>query len=224
MRAMFGNDGYAFYFLLLERIYKSGGVLDVQNPAIMAAIRRSITADSALFDKMMDTAIDLGLFDGEKYRTQNVLTSPGVERRMEYVSSERERKRAYHAGSDEREVLDVQNPAETSEKPLKHKTINNISYIPPNRGKSEETFDTFWNAYPRKVAKKDAKKSFEKLKPDNLLIGVMLAALEKQKRSLDWKRDGGQYIPYPASWLNGKRWEDEADGMKQQDDGWEVLE
>jgi hypothetical protein len=31
MRAEYGNDGYAFYFILLERIYKKNGVLDVQN-------------------------------------------------------------------------------------------------------------------------------------------------------------------------------------------------
>ena len=35
------------------------------------------------------------------------------------------------------------------------------------------------------------------------------AALAEQKKSKDWTKDGGQYIPYPATWLNGKRWQDE---------------
>lgn len=39
----------------------------------------------------------------------------------------------------------------------------------------------------------------------------MAAALERDKRSRDWQRDDGAYIPYPASWLNGRRWEDEPD-------------
>jgi len=33
--------------------------------------------------------------------------------------------------------------------------------------------------------------------------------LRKQKNSDDWTRNDGQYIPYPATWLNGQRWEDE---------------
>lgn len=41
-------------------------------------------------------------------------------------------------------------------------------------------------------------------------MGVMLAALERQGKSDQWRRDGGQYIPHAATWLNGRRWEDEA--------------
>ena len=37
----------------------------------------------------------------------------------------------------------------------------------------------------------------------------MLEALNKFKMTSDWKKEKGQYIPYPASWLNQKRWEDE---------------
>ncbi|TBU86819.1 hypothetical protein DNK44_22035 [Pseudomonas dryadis] len=25
----------------------------------------------------------------------------------------------------------------------------------------------------------------------------------------DWLKDNGQFVPLPASWLNGKRWDDE---------------
>ncbi len=35
------------------------------------------------------------------------------------------------------------------------------------------------------------------------------AALDRQRDSAAWQRDGGAYIPFPASWLNGRRWEDE---------------
>ena len=37
----------------------------------------------------------------------------------------------------------------------------------------------------------------------------MLAAIERQKQTAQWKENGGQYIPHPATWLNGRRWEDE---------------
>ena len=73
----------------------------------------------------------------------------------------------------------------------------------------DEMFEKFWNAYPRKVAKPDAKKKFEKINPDEQMLQTMLTAIEKSKNSDQWRRDGGQYIPHPSTWLNQRRWEDE---------------
>lgn len=77
------------------------------------------------------------------------------------------------------------------------------------KSKSGELFERFWKAYPRKKAKSDAKKAWDKLKPSMELCRTMSAALDKAKRSEEWTKDGGRYIPYPATWLNGRRWEDE---------------
>lgn len=66
-------------------------------------------------------------------------------------------------------------------------------------------FDEFWAAYPKKKAKGDAEKAWKGVKTD---LSVILSALERQKQSIDWQKDGGKYIPYPASWLRAKRWED----------------
>lgn len=70
-------------------------------------------------------------------------------------------------------------------------------------------FDKFWLVYPRHVNKQAAKKAFEKINPNEELLGIMLNAIEKQKQSAQWNENGGQYIPHPATWLNGHRWEDE---------------
>jgi hypothetical protein len=67
----------------------------------------------------------------------------------------------------------------------------------------------FWEAYPRKVGKQDALRAWNKLAPDDALLAVMLAALERQKSWDEWTRDKGRYIPHPATWLNGRRWEDQ---------------
>ena len=73
-------------------------------------------------------------------------------------------------------------------------------------------FDRFWGAYPRKVSKADARKAFAKLNPDGELVEAMLRALDWQKRLPEWTKDGGQFIPSPATWLNARRWEDEPEG------------
>lgn len=72
-----------------------------------------------------------------------------------------------------------------------------------------ESFNDFWKAYPKKVSKAQALNAWNKLKPDNDLVREILSALERQKQSAQWQKDNGQFIPYPATWLNGRRWEDE---------------
>ena len=70
-------------------------------------------------------------------------------------------------------------------------------------------FGEFWSAYPRKVSKGDAEKAFAKLNPDEHLLGTILAAVQRAKTREGWAKDGGKFIPYPASWLNSRGWEDE---------------
>jgi hypothetical protein len=87
-------------------------------------------------------------------------------------------------------------------------TNTNI-HTPPTPSKEwDELFELFWQAYPKKVGKGYAKKLFDKLKPSDELVEQMIRAIEAQKQSIDWKRDGGQYIPHPSTWLNQGRWED----------------
>lgn len=69
-------------------------------------------------------------------------------------------------------------------------------------------FDQFWMAYPRKVGKQDAQRAWTKLKPDAELVATILAAVAAQLEGADWMREDGQYVPHPATWLNGGRWLD----------------
>lgn len=71
-------------------------------------------------------------------------------------------------------------------------------------------FEKFWSAYPAKVGKDAARKAFDKRKPDDSLLTQMLSAIEVQKHCEKWVKDGGQYIPNPATWLNQGRWMDGA--------------
>lgn len=73
----------------------------------------------------------------------------------------------------------------------------------------ERRFAEFWKAYPKKVGKTSCLKTWKKLKPTAELFDHIMAALENQKRSEQWKREGGRYIPNPLTWLNQGRWDDE---------------
>lgn len=70
-------------------------------------------------------------------------------------------------------------------------------------------FEKFWEAYPKRKGKNPARKSFRRLQATEELLGILLSAIEREKQSEQWTRDDGRYIPYPATWLNQRRWEDE---------------
>lgn len=69
------------------------------------------------------------------------------------------------------------------------------------------SFDELWGMYPRKVAKRVAQKSFERLTQTE-----QAQALEAMPKHLAyWKANDTQlaYIPHLATWLNQYRFEDE---------------
>jgi hypothetical protein len=69
----------------------------------------------------------------------------------------------------------------------------------------QQEFDRFWAAYPRKAG--DKKKAFQAFKKAGVELQVLLDAISRQKQSSQWQK--AEYIPHPATWLNGRRWEDE---------------
>lgn len=78
----------------------------------------------------------------------------------------------------------------------------------------EKQFDKFWQAYPKKVSKKQAQKSWKKINPSLELFEKILKALEMVKHTEQWKKDNGKYVSYPATWLNQERWTDEINMMQ----------
>ena len=86
-------------------------------------------------------------------------------------------------------------------------------------------FDEFWAAYPKKKAKKDAERAFRVHVNEKNHLEVM-DGLGKAKRSHDWMKEGGRFIPYPATWLRGHRWLDEiseVDHVEQQSGFWGTI-
>lgn len=145
-----------------------------------------------------------------------------INRRMHREEKERKLTRSRvkkHREEKEKRICnaDVTPPSSSSSSSSK-----NIPPISPKRGTSkrrlrgvtlspdqEEKFNRFYSAYPKKVAKQDAIRAWMNICPENGLYEKIITALETHKRSRDWARNDGQYIPNPATWLNGKRWDDD---------------
>ena len=80
-----------------------------------------------------------------------------------------------------------------------------------------DAFRKFYGAYPKKKGRANAIKAWNKLSPSPELAEDILAAVAVASGSDEWKRDEGRYVPHPATWLNGRRWEDEI--VKEVEDG-----
>ncbi len=100
------------------------------------------------------------------------------------------------------------------------KTVGSCVREPPTQPKTPsrrqilseaqlEKFNQFWYEYPKKKAKFAAMKAWAKLKPDEALFDDIMMGLRKARASVEWKREGGRFIPHPATFLNQGRWEDE---------------
>lgn len=77
-------------------------------------------------------------------------------------------------------------------------------------------FALFWTAYPRKVSKVDALRAWRQVRAEenSALQTLILLRLEEHKAQPQWQKERGQYIPYPASWLRQRRWEDDLSGPR----------
>lgn len=148
-------------------------------------------------------------------------------RRNKYSESRRNNRKKKGLEKQKKETYeeDMKNICNSYEEHMETETENiteNINIIKnkDNRGMGEEgkikvleiwetQFNDFYSAYPRKVKKQDVKKWFEKNKPSSELFSSMMSSLEQFRGSKEWLSNNGQYIPYPSTWLNQKRWEDE---------------
>jgi uncharacterized protein YdaU (DUF1376 family) len=79
----------------------------------------------------------------------------------------------------------------------------------PSAGALAAFVESFWQPYPKKKSRADAEKAWRKLAPSPELCQRIYAAVVAQSGTADWNKDDGQYVPYPATWLNKRRWEDD---------------
>ena len=100
-------------------------------------------------------------------------------------------------------ILDNTNPPDSL-------SLDSLNLIPDSLNSDTlNRFAEFWDKYPKKKSKGQAEKAWSKLKLSDALFNEIMTGLGNAKVSRDWTKEGGKYIPYPATWLNAKGWEDE---------------
>lgn len=110
LRMLYGNNGYAFYFILLEMIYQEPTFeLDVSDAETIQILSKKVGINTEVFDQILQTAIKRDCFDKESYYERRVLTSNGIKKRAAVVVEKRDKMRI----SYEKKVSAAEIPPET---------------------------------------------------------------------------------------------------------------
>lgn len=231
LRKIAGGDTYTIIYLKMQlKSIKTNGVLEYESLEETFYEELALDLDEDVENVKLTLAFlashnMLEQISAEEYILPKVLDCIG----SECKSAERVRKSREKQKNDNIKLLqcnaDVTKCNTEIEKEIElDKDINNICSICDKQiGANEqnkysgkcnncylnEKFNIFWNKYPKRVGKEKAKRAFFKICLDDVVFSKILDALEKFKNTSDWKKDKGQFIPYPASWINQKRWEDE---------------
>lgn len=98
-------------------------------------------------------------------------------------------------------------PSEAPSKPLRSQ--NRTEQKQKQEQNPSEGFVRFWDAWPkheRKESKGECLKAWGKAKAEEI-ADVVIADVERRKRSSGWTKNGGEFIPAPLVYLNQRKWE-----------------
>jgi len=206
LRHKYGAEGYAIYWYCLELIARNVDehnlTFELEHDADLIA--EDFRMSSEVVQEMMAYMVNLGLFEN----------SHGVITCMKMLTRTDEYTRkliAQQRQSAPCTTLSGQTPdtLRTKSELIEEKRREETTTTPRKRGKVDGRFDTFWSDYPKKASKGQAEKAFIKINPDDDLLAEILAGIARAKRTDKWRKDAGQFIPNPATWLNARGWEDE---------------
>lgn len=208
IESKYGNDGYAFWFKLLELLGSTENhFIDCNDPAAWEYMLAQTRVNGETATLILNLLSSLNAIN-ELFWTMKVIWSDNFVKNLEAVYQRRridvftnEDIKAY---CQQKRYLNGINV-----------NINPQSKVKESKGKESRVkhsvgFLKFYDAYPKKEAKSEAEKSFLKINPDEILLGKMLTAISWQSKTEKWQKENGKYIPMPSTWLNQRRWEDEA--------------
>ncbi len=207
IESKYGNDGYAFWFKLLELLGSTENhFLDCNDPATWEYLlaRTRLTGENATFLLNLLAALDS---INEKFWKIKIIWSDKFVKNLEAVY-ERRRINLFttaniEAYCQQKRYLNGKNVNINPQSKVKE------SKVKESKGEYYVRFLKFYELYPNKTSKKEAEKSFNKINPDDELLKKMLTAISWQKQTEKWREKKGKYVPMPSTWLNQERWNDE---------------
>lgn len=226
MESLYGAHGYTFYFKLAERIYRAGGEILVDEVTRGTLVKKCLTTPE-VWDKMIETALHVGLFDKNIFTEKKILTSSGIKKRCKEVFAERRRKAKWKKDKELGNVVsDGENTGARPEgagfsfrerKGKKRKGKHDLTPLPPAGG-LWEIFEIAREAYPGiRLGAGQEWANFEKKfgKRKDEILPLLLPAIRKYKAFTEKKARADSQPPKWANfstWINQERWTAEYPG------------
>lgn len=210
----YGNDGYAFWFKLLEILGKEEGhFLDLKNPMKEEFLQAKTRLNHETVYNILDILAKLEAIDNELWKIK-VVWSDNFVRGLKPVYANRRVEIPSRPIFLHVEIppppnnLHEEIPKGSKVKEVKKRTLCVYS----------ENFESFWQQYPKHASKKGAFTEWKRVKATGLLpsIEVILSAVENQKRARAQAAQTGKFYPEwpdPERWLKKNRWEDDAESL-----------
>ena len=218
----FGNDGYAFWFKLLETLGSAENhFLDLSDPLTFECLQaKAKIKDRITMSSYLDLLALLQAINPELWKFGIVWSQNFVDG-LDVVYKNRKREIPRKPITTGKTLFSIGNyPVQEG--------INTV-VIPlgniGSKGRKEENplrekepsrlsmgFETLWKIYPQKREKGNAVKEYKKLNPQNGMNELMLTAIEKQiahKLECDRSKQFCPEFPYFSRWLKKRKWEDE---------------
>ena len=136
------------------------------------------------------------------YDPENGLSLPDFE-----THNGQSAKRRAQDADRKREVRKVSAPEADKKRTREEK--RRVNTPPPPDGGSDSAFEAFWEAWPkhaRKVAKAQCQAKWHS-KGCEAIASHIVDSVNAAKRSTEWLKSNGEFIPAPLVWLNQARWE-----------------
>lgn len=200
----YGLEGYGLYWYCIELIVGKTSVDDITFEIKHDArvIARNTGSTAQRVEEMMKRFISLGLFENNDGKitclkvAKRLMSSATSNIQMRnLIQNIKVRHDDVMTASDKIRSDKIRLDKIRLDKPLRTNVL-------------DDGFEEFWNNYPKKVGKEAARKAWEKYK-SNFTLDAVLLALDWQIESDQWRRNDGQFIPNPATYLNQGRWQDQ---------------
>jgi hypothetical protein len=235
IRDKFGMAGYGLYWVVVETIAEQMDETDDCSVTLSAKSWRKITETypktfnaflelcetySLLIKKSEGALITVSCPNLLKYRDEYTKKRKTCPDKLRTNSGQTPDKLRTHSGyvSDVPLKLLEENSGYSG----KNGEQSSVEKKAPEGAKYSSTFEAFWKEYPKKVGKGAAYNVWLRIgKKKDTSAKTIIEAIQRQVEENHFVgRNGEQFVPNPATWLNQRRWEDEIGG-KQED--WRSL-
>lgn len=207
LRAIHGNDGYTFFFIACERIYRSNNLeLIISDAETKQIFAKKVSVTPQKLEEMIQTALKFNCFDRDAYEKRGVLTSCGIKKRAQTVLEKRKKMRSIY----QNRVSDAETKEETREEtsqetPQSKEKKRNIYTNKPENADLESEVEKIYQLYPYRDGSNNSrstgKSSKCKLKIKSILkTGYPLA--EAIKKYLDECKTKKVYLKNFSTFLN----------------------